>query len=149
MDPRHPEPDACVSYGQTPGRAGTTIELRLRMPAARKESLQRLAEAVLADPEPVSSLWEHRRGDRPLARRSAALANGRHSTSRCAPCAKRMLSRHGCWACCAGRADRWARVTAVSLLNRAESWRPWRAYAAQHLWAAGGAAPKPNRGAHD
>ena len=23
-----------------------------------------------------------------------------------------------------------------SLLQRAESWRPWRAYAAQHLWAA-------------
>src|SRR4030095_4429926 len=23
-----------------------------------------------------------------------------------------------------------------SLLTRAESWRPWRAYAAQHIWAA-------------
>jgi AraC family transcriptional regulator of adaptative response / DNA-3-methyladenine glycosylase II len=29
-----------------------------------------------------------------------------------------------------------ARSTSASLLNRAESWRPWRAYAAQHLWAA-------------
>jgi AraC family transcriptional regulator of adaptative response / DNA-3-methyladenine glycosylase II len=28
------------------------------------------------------------------------------------------------------------RPTSTSLLNRAESWRPWRAYAAQHLWAA-------------
>jgi AraC family transcriptional regulator, regulatory protein of adaptative response / DNA-3-methyladenine glycosylase II len=28
------------------------------------------------------------------------------------------------------------RSTSTSLLNRAESWRPWRAYAAQHLWAA-------------
>ena len=27
--------------------------------------------------------------------------------------------------------------TSTSLLNRAESWRPWRAYAVQHLWAAG------------
>jgi AraC family transcriptional regulator of adaptative response / DNA-3-methyladenine glycosylase II len=27
------------------------------------------------------------------------------------------------------------RPTAASLLARAESWRPWRAYAAQHLWA--------------
>jgi AraC family transcriptional regulator, regulatory protein of adaptative response / DNA-3-methyladenine glycosylase II len=26
--------------------------------------------------------------------------------------------------------------TPNNLLNRAESWRPWRAYAAQHLWAA-------------
>lgn len=28
------------------------------------------------------------------------------------------------------------RATTADLLNRAESWRPWRAYAAQHLWAA-------------
>jgi AraC family transcriptional regulator of adaptative response / DNA-3-methyladenine glycosylase II len=27
-------------------------------------------------------------------------------------------------------------ATPISLLHRAESWRPWRAYAAQHLWAA-------------
>jgi O-6-methylguanine DNA methyltransferase len=29
-------------------------------------------------------------------------------------------------------------VTSKSLLLRAEAWRPWRAYAAQHLWAADG-----------
>ena len=28
------------------------------------------------------------------------------------------------------------RPTAVELLARAERWRPWRAYAASHLWAA-------------
>nr|WP_280949811.1 AlkA N-terminal domain-containing protein [Rhizobium multihospitium] len=28
------------------------------------------------------------------------------------------------------------RPTAAQLLERAEAWRPWRAYAAQHLWAA-------------
>jgi AraC family transcriptional regulator of adaptative response / DNA-3-methyladenine glycosylase II len=28
------------------------------------------------------------------------------------------------------------RMSPETLLNRAESWRPWRAYAAQHLWAA-------------
>ncbi len=28
------------------------------------------------------------------------------------------------------------KVAAMNLLTRAESWRPWRAYAAQHLWAA-------------
>ncbi|HUZ95859.1 MAG TPA: hypothetical protein VMU57_13205, partial [Edaphobacter sp.] len=27
------------------------------------------------------------------------------------------------------------RPNAMSLLSQAESWRPWRAYAAQHLWA--------------
>jgi AraC family transcriptional regulator of adaptative response / DNA-3-methyladenine glycosylase II len=30
-----------------------------------------------------------------------------------------------------------ARSTVPNLLVRSESWRPWRAYAAQHLWAAG------------
>src|SRR5205807_2270790 len=33
-----------------------------------------------------------------------------------------------------------SRSTPASLLTRAESWRPWRAYAAQHLWAAEAAA---------
>jgi AraC family transcriptional regulator of adaptative response / DNA-3-methyladenine glycosylase II len=31
------------------------------------------------------------------------------------------------------------------LLARAEAWRPWRAYAAQHLWAADAAQPQPKR----
>jgi AraC family transcriptional regulator, regulatory protein of adaptative response / DNA-3-methyladenine glycosylase II len=35
-------------------------------------------------------------------------------------------------------------VTAKSLALRAEAWRPWRAYAAQHLWAADGASPPEN-----
>jgi AraC family transcriptional regulator of adaptative response / DNA-3-methyladenine glycosylase II len=32
------------------------------------------------------------------------------------------------------------KVSPATLLDRAESWRPWRAYAAQHLWAADTAA---------
>jgi AraC family transcriptional regulator, regulatory protein of adaptative response / DNA-3-methyladenine glycosylase II len=32
-----------------------------------------------------------------------------------------------------------AAMSAAQLLGRAEKWRPWRAYAAQHLWAADGA----------
>ena len=35
-------------------------------------------------------------------------------------------------------------VTPKTLLLRAEAWRPWRAYAAQHLWAADGT-PPPER----
>jgi AraC family transcriptional regulator, regulatory protein of adaptative response / DNA-3-methyladenine glycosylase II len=34
------------------------------------------------------------------------------------------------------------RPTSVGLLRRAEPWRPWRAYAAQHLWAAIAQAPR-------
>jgi AraC family transcriptional regulator of adaptative response / DNA-3-methyladenine glycosylase II len=33
------------------------------------------------------------------------------------------------------------KVSSAKLLSRAESWRPWRAYAAQHLWAADGRLP--------
>jgi AraC family transcriptional regulator of adaptative response / DNA-3-methyladenine glycosylase II len=32
------------------------------------------------------------------------------------------------------------KISPAILLKRAEAWRPWRAYAAQHLWAANGAA---------
>lgn len=38
------------------------------------------------------------------------------------------------------------RPTPAQLLARAEAWRPWRAYAAQHLWAAG---PSRERSATD
>jgi hypothetical protein len=34
----------------------------------------------------------------------------------------------------------------AELLSRAESWRPWRAYAAQHLWAADSAATSSKLG---
>src|SRR6202035_330416 len=35
-----------------------------------------------------------------------------------------------------GAAEGGARPTPPALLARAEAWRPWRAYAAQHLWCA-------------
>ena len=38
--------------------------------------------------------------------------------------------------------------TSARLLNRAELWRPWRAYAAQHLWAADGAVVTGSGGVH-
>jgi AraC family transcriptional regulator of adaptative response / DNA-3-methyladenine glycosylase II len=41
------------------------------------------------------------------------------------------------------------RPTPAQLLARAEAWRPWRAYAAQHLWAADAARPVIKRSRHD
>jgi AraC family transcriptional regulator of adaptative response / DNA-3-methyladenine glycosylase II len=35
-----------------------------------------------------------------------------------------------------GAAENGVRPTAAALIARAEAWRPWRAYAAQHLWCA-------------
>jgi AraC family transcriptional regulator, regulatory protein of adaptative response / DNA-3-methyladenine glycosylase II len=36
------------------------------------------------------------------------------------------------------------RPSASDVLARAEAWRPWRAYAVQHLWTADAEAPKAN-----
>jgi AraC family transcriptional regulator of adaptative response / DNA-3-methyladenine glycosylase II len=40
------------------------------------------------------------------------------------------------------------RPSPEELLARAEAWRPWRAYAAQHLWAAEADQPQPKRSRH-
>jgi AraC family transcriptional regulator, regulatory protein of adaptative response / DNA-3-methyladenine glycosylase II len=41
------------------------------------------------------------------------------------------------------------RRSPAELLSRAERWRPWRAYAALHLWAAGVADPASSGKAHE
>jgi AraC family transcriptional regulator of adaptative response / DNA-3-methyladenine glycosylase II len=41
-----------------------------------------------------------------------------------------------------------AKPTPTSLLHHAELWRPWRAYAAQHLWAADAPAGLHGRSIH-
>jgi len=41
------------------------------------------------------------------------------------------------------------RPSPSELLSRAERWRPWRAYAALHLWAAGIAGPAPTGKSHE
>jgi AraC family transcriptional regulator of adaptative response / DNA-3-methyladenine glycosylase II len=41
-----------------------------------------------------------------------------------------------------------ARPTVRHLLARSESWRPWRAYAAQHLWAADAGNISESRSTH-
>jgi AraC family transcriptional regulator of adaptative response / DNA-3-methyladenine glycosylase II len=41
------------------------------------------------------------------------------------------------------------RPSPSELLSRAERWRPWRAYAALHLWAAGVARPAPTGKIHE
>ena len=54
----------------------------------------------------------------------------------------RRVSRPPTSACMrAGRRADGARPTPAALLARAEAWRPWRAYAAQHLWTPTRAAP--------
>jgi AraC family transcriptional regulator of adaptative response / DNA-3-methyladenine glycosylase II len=105
----------------------------LGMPAARRDALRGLAEAVLADPDllrPRGSLEESVarlrdiRGIGEWTAQYVALRALRETDA--FPSSDVALLR----ATGAGE-----RPTPEALERRAESWRPWRAYAAQHLWA--------------
>jgi AraC family transcriptional regulator of adaptative response / DNA-3-methyladenine glycosylase II len=108
----------------------------LGMPGARRATLQAIARAVLADP----LLFSPSRGlDESIARLRAVPGIGDWTAHYIAlralretdafPASDVGLLR------AAATADG-ARPTPAALLARAEAWRPWRAYAAQHLWAA-------------
>jgi AraC family transcriptional regulator of adaptative response / DNA-3-methyladenine glycosylase II len=113
---------------------------QLGMPAARRRTLSALARALLADPhlfQPLDSIEET------VARLTAIRGIGDWTAHYIAlraarepdafPASDVGLLRG------AARAEG-ASVSPDELRVRAERWRPWRAYAAQHLWAADGAA---------
>ncbi len=115
------------------------------MPGARARSLVSLAAAVAADPK----LFDPRRDlDEAIAALRALPGIGEWTAQYIAmrqlrepdafPAADIGLLR-----AMTGAAGR--RPTAPELLARAESWRPWRAYAALHLWMGGPAALPENR----
>lgn len=112
-------------------------KLGLPMPKARQEALRALAEAAVADPHlfrPFGSIEESVGRLRSIrgvgewtaqyiALRAIREADAFPSTD--VGLLRGMAFLDG------------ASPTSAALLDRAESWRPWRAYAAQHLWAAG------------
>lgn len=108
----------------------------LGMPGARKAALKAMAEAALTDPnlfrplgtieETVARLREIR-GVGEWTAHYIALRAVRESDA--FPASDIGLLRG------AASPDQ-TRPTPAELEMRAESWRPWRAYAAQHLWAA-------------
>ncbi len=111
----------------------------LGMPGARKQALVAIAEAALADPflfEPLGSV------EQTVARLRAIRGVGEWTAHYIAlrgarepdafPASDLGLLRG------ATRRDG-SRPSPAELHGRAERWRPWRAYAAQHLWAADGA----------
>ena len=111
----------------------------LGMPKARIAALQALAQAVAADPkliEPAGSYEETVEkllalpGFGPWTAQYWALRALRDSDA--FPAADVGLLRSP------AVASGGKRPTPKALLERAESWRPWRAYAAQHLWTADG-----------
>jgi len=106
----------------------------LGMPAARLRSLKALAEAAAADPHLLDPVGTQ---DEAVARVLALPGFGPWTAQYWAlralrdgdafPAADVALLRALC--------DGGRRPTPKMLLAQAESWRPWRAYAAQHLWA--------------
>jgi AraC family transcriptional regulator of adaptative response / DNA-3-methyladenine glycosylase II len=119
----------------TAKRLARAKSLGLGMPASRQTSLQAFAKAAIADPNlfrPFGTIEEA------IARLRTIRGVGEWTAQYIALRAIREMDAfpasdigllRG-----AARIDG-TRSTSASLLDRAESWRPWRAYAAQHLWA--------------
>ena len=108
----------------------------LGIPAAHRAALVGLARAALADP----SLFEPRGTvEKTVARLRAIRGIGEWTAHYVALRATRepdaFPASDDLLRAAAGRNG--TRPSPAALLRRAERWRPWRAYAAQHLWAAG------------
>lgn len=120
----------------TAERLASTKAIGLGMPLARLSSLKALAEAAAADPNlfrPFGTIEEaivRLRTIRGVGEWTAQYVAIRALREMDAFPASDIGLLRG-----AAIVDG-TRPTSASLLNRAESWRPWRAYAAQHLWAA-------------
>jgi AraC family transcriptional regulator of adaptative response / DNA-3-methyladenine glycosylase II len=128
-------PEALAWLFPTPAELAAADLGPMPMPGARKAALTSLAEAALADP----ALFE--RGDsleHTLARLCAVRGIGSWSAHYIALRAAREPDAFPASdiGLLRGAADASGRPTPKALLERAEAWRPWRAYAAQHLWAA-------------
>ena len=110
--------------------------IKVAMPAARRSALNELASAAAADPNlfrPAETVEEtiarlcKIRGVGEWTAQYIALRALRETDA--FPAADVALLR-------GAEIVDGTRPTAPHLLRRSESWRPWRAYAAQHLWAA-------------
>jgi AraC family transcriptional regulator of adaptative response / DNA-3-methyladenine glycosylase II len=113
----------------------------LSVPAARRRALVSLAEAAIADPDlfqPLDTVeqtvarLESIRGVGTWTAHYIALRGAREPDAFPASdlgLLRTAARRHG------------ATLTPAALERCAERWRPWRGYAAQHLWASDAAAP--------
>jgi len=121
----------------------------LGMPGARLVSLKALAEATVADPNlfrPFGTIEEA------IARLRSIRGVGEWTAQYIALRAIREMDAFPSSDIGLLRGAETidgARSTSAGLLKRAESWRPWRAYAAQHLWAADAHVISTNRSTHE
>ena len=119
-------------------RLATAASIGLGMPGARLTALKAVAEAAVADPNlfrPFGGIEET------VARLRTIRGIGEWTAQYIALRAVREMDAFpvtdvGLLRSVAAMDGE--KTTAVDLLSRAEAWRPWRAYAAQHLWAAEG-----------
>jgi AraC family transcriptional regulator of adaptative response / DNA-3-methyladenine glycosylase II len=150
----------------TAKRLASAKSLGLAMPATRQSSLRALAEAAAADPNlfrPFGTIEEA------ILRLRTIRGVGEWTAQYIALRALREMdafpaSDIGLLRCAAkldasngsrtngsklnGSQLNGSRPTSANLLRRAESWRPWRAYAAQHLWASEATASSIQRSNH-
>ena len=122
----------------TAKRLVSASSIGLAMPAARLKALKTIAESALADPNlfrPFGSIEET------VARLRTISGIGEWTAQYIALRAIREMdafpaSDIGLLRSVASMDGE--KATPAHLVSRAEAWRPWRAYAAQHLWAANG-----------
>jgi AraC family transcriptional regulator of adaptative response / DNA-3-methyladenine glycosylase II len=116
----------------------SVFSLGLGMPAARLATLKAIAGATVTDPNlfrPFGGI------DETIARLKSIRGVGEWTAQYIALRAVREMDAFPATdiGLLRGAASiDGAKVMPTNLLGRAESWRPWRAYAAQHLWAADG-----------
>ena len=132
----------------TAKRLALAKSLRVGMPWARQTSLKALAEATEADPNlfrPFGTIEEA------IARLRSIRGVGEWTAQYIALRALREMDAFPASDIGLLRGAAVMDGTASSssnLLTRSEAWRPWRAYAAQHLWAADAITVANGRNAH-
>ncbi len=133
-------PDLCRTFPTAKRLAAAS--LKLGMPVARLETLRAVIDAALADPNlfhPIGDI------EQTVARLRRIRGIGEWSAQYIALRAVREMDAFPATDLGLLRgvtAIDGAKTTPIDLVRRAEAWRPWRAYAAQHLWAAEGGTAK-------
>jgi AraC family transcriptional regulator, regulatory protein of adaptative response / DNA-3-methyladenine glycosylase II len=138
-----PVPNANVCHAglsrafPTANRLANAKLIGLGMPTARLAALKALAEAAVADPNlfrQAANIEETI--DRLKAIRGVGEWTAQYIALRAVREMDAFPSTDVGLLRSAAAIDRTTAITSMDLLDRAEAWRPWRAYAAQHLWAA-------------
>jgi AraC family transcriptional regulator of adaptative response / DNA-3-methyladenine glycosylase II len=139
-----PSSDRCLSFiFPFPGQlAGADLAATLGMPRARAAAISSMAAAVLADP----GLFAPAQGLEHAVTRLRALPGIGEWTAQYI--AMRALREPDAFPAAdigllRAVATATGRPNPAQLLLRAEAWRPWRAYAAVHLWTSAPAATVP------